>query len=294
MSSRGPNAGAPTGRGGEPGAPPSGESQPSAGTNDNDSAAVTDRRSFLKLLGAAAVVGAGGMSSLGALKEVKASQVLRAAAGPGKRWALVIDVRKIAAQEDYQAIIDACHRYHNVPAIPEPKHQVKWIWTEDYSHAFPGLASPYTPPDLERKPFLVLCNHCDNPPCVRVCPVKATYKREDGIVMQDMHRCIGCKFCMVACPYGARSYNWLPSREFLEKINPDFPLRATGVVEKCTLCYERLVQGQPPLCVEASKGALVFGDLNDPASPVRAAIASRYTIRRAVELGTEPSIFYIV
>jgi Fe-S-cluster-containing dehydrogenase component len=171
---------------------------------------------------------------------------------------------------------------------------VKWIWTEDYSHTFPGLASPYAPPELQSKPFLVLCNHCDNPPCVRVCPVKATFKREDGIVMQDMHRCIGCKFCMVACPYGARSYNWLPPRDFLPQINPDFPPRTTGVVEKCTLCYEQLAQGLPPLCVEASKGALVFGDLNDPGSPVRAAIASHYTIRRATDLGTEPHIFYIV
>jgi Fe-S-cluster-containing dehydrogenase component len=287
-----PQAETPADQAGEGNTAPQGGSAPAAEAQVASSA--PDRRHFLKLLGAAAVAGAGGIASLGALEEVKASQVLRAAAGPGKRWALVIDVRRIATQEDYQAIIDACHRYHNVPSIAEPRHQVKWIWTEDYRHTFPGLASPYTPADLQKQPFLVLCNHCDNPPCVRVCPVKATYKREDGIVMQDMHRCIGCKFCMVACPYGARSYNWLPSRDYLQRINPDFPLRATGVVEKCTLCYERLVQGQAPLCVEASKGALVFGDLNDPASPVRAAIASHYTIRRAVELGTEPSIFYIV
>ncbi len=253
-----------------------------------------ERRGFLKFLGASALLGAGTAAGMGAFVHVDAAEILSGGKDKGTRWALVIDVWKLGTESDYQRIIRACHRYHNVPAIPDPKHEVKWIWTEEYRHAFPTSDHAHAPQAFKDKPFLVLCNHCDDPPCVRVCPVKATFKRWDGIVMQDMHRCIGCKFCMAACPYGARSYNWLPPEPFIENINPDFPTRAAGVVEKCTLCYEQLDRGLPPLCVEASDGALVFGDLNDPQSPVRKAIESRYTVVRKPELGTQPRVFYVV
>jgi molybdopterin-containing oxidoreductase family iron-sulfur binding subunit len=143
----------------------------------------------------------------------------------------------------------------------------------------------------------VLCNHCQNPACVRVCPTKATYKRpEDGIVMMDMHRCIGCRFCMAACPYGSRSFNYGDPRRYLKTIpNPAYPTRTRGVVEKCTFCAERLAVGQPPACVEAAKdGALIFGDLADPNSAVRQILNSKFTIRRQPGLGTGPSVYYIV
>jgi Fe-S-cluster-containing dehydrogenase component len=254
----------------------------------------SNRRDFLKLVGTSALLGAGAVTGWGAWAEVKALE-----AGPSenprrKRWGLVVDVWRLRSPADYQRIIDACHRYHNVPSIPNPKHAVKWIWTDDYRHTFPTLAGPYRSRKLENKPFLVLCNHCENPPCVRVCPVQATFQRPDGIVMQDVHRCIGCKFCMVACPYGARSYNWVPPEPFLDQVNPEFVSRTVGVVEKCTLCYERLDRGLSPVCVEASGGALLFGDLNDPTSAVRTAIESRYTIVRKPELGVEPRVFYRV
>jgi Fe-S-cluster-containing dehydrogenase component len=256
--------------------------------------AGTDRRQFLKLMGASALLGVGSVAGIGAFQEVNAAETLSDPRILAKRWALVVDVWRLAIEADYERIVHACHRAHNVPRIAEPRHQVKWIWSEDYEHAFPGLASPFVSRRVAEKRFLVLCNHCADPPCVRVCPVQATFKRQDGIVMQDMHRCIGCKFCMVSCPYGARSYNWLPPREFLDSVEPEFPPRTTGVVEKCTLCYERLDSGLAPLCAEASRGALVFGDLQDPASAVRSMIESRYTIRRRVELGTEPNVFYVV
>jgi Fe-S-cluster-containing dehydrogenase component len=275
-----------------PDRPDGSRSRDGGGVSSNTSLAG-DRRQFLKLVGASALLGVGGVAGLGAFEEVRASEVL-APGKTGKRWALAIDVWKLRTDVEYQAIIDACHRYHNVPSISDPRHRVKWIWTDDYRHTFPSSASPYSPAQLQSKRFLVLCNHCDNPPCVRVCPVQATFKREDGIVMQDLHRCIGCKFCMVACPYGARSYNFLPPKPLLTEINPDFVPRTTGVVEKCTLCYERLGNGLPPVCVEAAKGAMIFGDLNDPGSAVRSVINSRYTIRRAPELGTEPHVFYVV
>jgi len=257
-------------------------------------AMCAERRHFLRFLGASALLGAGATAGVGSFVKVNAGELLSGLKAKGTRWALVIDVWKLRTSADYDRIIWACHRYHNVPSVAEPRHAVKWIWTEEYRNTFPTSDTTYVPESVESKPFLVLCNHCDNPPCVRVCPVKATFKREDGIVMQDMHRCIGCKFCVVACPYGARSYNWVPPRPLIQNLNPNYPTRAPGVVEKCILCYERLDKGLPPLCVQASEGALLFGDLNDPTSSVRKAIESRYTIVRKPELGTQPRVFYVI
>jgi molybdopterin-containing oxidoreductase family iron-sulfur binding subunit len=149
----------------------------------------------------------------------------------------------------------------------------------------------------------VLCNHCDNPPCVLVCPTQATWRREsDGIIMMDQHRCIGCRYCVAACPYGSRSFNFsTPFPRPLEKqqpTNPDYPTRTKGVVEKCNFCAERLAKGLAPKCVESCKkegaGALTFGDLNDPESEVRKILATTFTVRRKPDLGTNPQIFYVV
>jgi Fe-S-cluster-containing dehydrogenase component len=141
----------------------------------------------------------------------------------------------------------------------------------------------------------VLCNHCNNPPCVRVCPTKATFKRDsDGLVLMDFHRCIGCRFCMAGCPYGARSFNYRDPQPAIAEIQPNFTPRTKGVVEKCNFCAERLARGEMPACVEASEGAAVFGDLNDPSSNVRKILAEQYAITRKPELGTYPSVFYII
>jgi molybdopterin-containing oxidoreductase family iron-sulfur binding subunit len=130
---------------------------------------------------------------------------------------------------------------------------------------------------------------------VRACPTKATWKRErDGIVLMDFHRCIGCRFCMAACPYGARSFNFRDPRPFIQETNKKFPTRMKGVVEKCNFCAERLAVGQMPACVEASNGAIAFGDLYDEHSEVRELLKENYTIRRKQTLGTEPSVYYIV
>ena len=217
------------------------------------------------------------------------------AALTARRWAMVIDARKCLKDQGCVKCIEACHRAHNVPDFSESGRQVKWIWKEPFERAFPSQESAYTPEALQGKPVLVFCNHCDNPPCVRVCPTQATWKREDGLVMMDWHRCIGCRYCVAACPYGSRSFNWLDPRPRIPKLNPDFPTRTKGVVEKCTFCDERLAKGQMPACVESCpEKALVFGDLEAPGSAVRELIRSRYTIRRKPELGTKPEIFYIV
>ena len=253
------------------------------------------RRNFLKISGLCAV-GMGMKPVLDAFAETGSSMVVpNPNALVGKQWAMVVDIRK--CRDDCNDCINACHTAHNVPHFTSPKDEVKWIWQEGYEHAFPGTEHEYMQESLEHKKVMVLCNHCDNPPCVRVCPVKATFKRkEDGIVMMDFHRCIGCRCCMAACPYGSRSFNWRDPRTALNGIpNPDFPTRSMGVVEKCNFCAERLAEGLMPACVDACKEkALVFGDLGDPDSEVREVLREHYTIRRRPELGTGPQVYYIV
>ena len=251
------------------------------------------RRGFF---GAAAGLSALALAGKSALEiQPPQSEPDRGAPAAGTRWALVIDPRKCLDAGDCTKCLDACHKAHNVPAIAEPAHEVKWIWKASFEHAFPSLQTDYPPDDLRDKPVMVLCNHCDNPPCVRVCPTQATWRRDDGIVMMDWHRCIGCRYCVAACPYGSRSFNWQDPRPSLVQTNPNFPTRSKGVVEKCTLCEERLAKGEPPACVEACPAkALVFGNLNDPASEVRSLLRARFTIRRRPELGTRPAIYYIV
>jgi Fe-S-cluster-containing dehydrogenase component len=268
-----------------------------------------DRREFLKIAGASTLLGIGGMSASAILKKnlLEASQVMPDPRGlTAKRWGMVVDISKFKTEDDYRVCIEACNHVHNVPAIGTIKEEVKWIWKETYEHAFPDQENEFLSPEIKHMPFLVLCNHCDNPPCVRVCPTKATFKRKsDGIVMMDMHRCIGCRFCMAACPYGARSFNFRDPRPFLDtaRENLEFPTRMRGVVEKCTFCYERLAKGLIPACVEASQElgrktgrgpGLIFGDLEDPNSEVRKILGTRYSFRRKPELGTQPSVFYIL
>ena len=212
-----------------------------------------------------------------------------------KQWALVIDTRKFHSEKDLEPLVEVCHKIHNVPHLANKRHEIKWIWGAPYHNAFPGKAGRFLSEEVEHKPFLVLCNHCENPPCVRACPTQATFKREsDGIVLMDFHRCIGCRFCMAACPFGARSFNYRDPRPFIANVSKEYPTRMKGVVEKCNFCAERLAVGQLPGCVEAAEGKLYFGDLYDAESEVRGLIKTNYTIRRKQQLGTEPSVYYIV
>ena len=213
-----------------------------------------------------------------------------------KQWAMVIDTRNFQTAKDVEPMIEACNKAHNIPtAIENKNHEVKWIWEAHYHNAFTDKTNQFLNEAVEHRPFLLLCNHCENPSCVRACPTQATFKREsDGIVLMDFHRCIGCRFCMAACPFGARSFNFRDPRPFIEENSKEFPTRSKGVVEKCNFCAERLAVGKMPACVEASNGALAFGDLYDPHSNVRELLKENYTIRRKQTLGTEPSVYYIV
>jgi Fe-S-cluster-containing dehydrogenase component len=254
-----------------------------------------NRRSFLKAAGLS-VAGVCGVPVARALQGAAAPEA--EARGPRKRWAMVVDERKCRTREGCKACSEACHKAHNVPAIKDPRHEIKWIWKEPFANVFPEHVTPYLPEEAKAAPTMVLCNHCDNPPCVRVCPTQSTWKRPDGLVMMDMHRCIGCRYCVTACPYGSRSFNFEDPRPSLGQEPTDYPTRTKGVVEKCTFCAERLAVGGRPLCVEACEGigcgALVFGDANDPHSAVSALLRAGELARRKPELGTSPHVFYLL
>lgn len=257
------------------------------------------RRRFLQIAGVSAL----GLGATPVLNAFAAG----GAEGPGyhlsrnanslsaKQWAMVIDTRKLTTHESVQPIINACNTIHNIPTEIQNKNQeIKWIWETQFHNAFTDEAQKFMDESVEHRPFLLLCNQCENPPCVRACPTQATFKNKEGIVMMDFHRCIGCRFCMAACPFGARSFNFRDPRPFIKKTNTAFPTRMKGVVEKCNFCAERLAVGKKPACVEASNGAIAFGDLYDPSSDVRKLLKENYTIRRKQTLGTEPSVYYIV
>ncbi|RPJ09056.1 MAG: 4Fe-4S dicluster domain-containing protein [Deltaproteobacteria bacterium] len=212
-----------------------------------------------------------------------------------KRWAMAIHLERCWEAEGCRDCIDACHRIHNVPDLGTLKEEIKWVWTMPYEKVFPEHEFELTGEGHRTKPTPLLCNHCDDPPCTRYCPTRATWRQEDGIVMMDFHRCIGCRYCMAGCPYGSRSFNWRDPRPFIKKINLEFPTRTKGVVEKCNFCEERLAQGLLPACVEACKEkALVFGDLKQSGSEIRRVLQGKTVYQRQPELGTKPRVYYLL
>ena len=262
------------------------------------------RRRFLKLAGGATLALAAGKGAVAASAQSHGTNMHggRDQGRSGVRYALAIDIKALDEQTQ-RRMAAVCHKIHNVPNWPKADptkkaDEVKWIWSTGYHNAFPEQAHDWAPSWLH-KDVLVLCNHCDNPPCVRACPTQATFQRADGIVAMDYHRCIGCRFCVSACPYGARSLNfWDPRVALGDNIDPDFPTRTKGVVEKCNLCAERLARGaELPSCVEVSGGAVLFGDLNG-SSPrdlaLKEVLATRFSVRRKPNLGTQPMVFYLV
>ena len=159
----------------------------------------------------------------------------------------------------------------------------------DYDHPVPQADKFYLP---------VQCQQCDAPPCVDVCPVEATWKEKDGIVVVDYNWCIGCRYCEAACPYHARRFNWKKPEVPAEEINPvqaylSNRVRPQGVMEKCTFCLHRTRNGKLPACLEACPtGARVFGNLLDPNSEIRWVLTNKRVFVLKEELGTKPSFFY--
>jgi len=275
----------------------------------------TNRRNFLKVAGISTLAGLGGTAVVDRLvagvnvahASTEGGHGAEHAAAPAahgaptdpsaNRYGLVIDLKKFHEDPSLgEKAVNACIKTHNIPQFPDKKDEIKWIWMTNFENAFPENPSLYRDEATEEHQLPIMCNHCDNPPCVRACPTQATFRTKDGLVVMDYHRCIGCRFCMAACPYGSRSFNWRDPRPFIKELNVDFPSRMRGVVEKCTFCSERVERGQLPACVEAcgESKAMVFGNLNDPNSEIRKILKENHTIQRNPSLGTLPSVFYIV
>lgn len=220
------------------------------------------------------------------------------------RWGMVIDLAKCTA---CQACVVACQTENNVPCVPPGEsargRTISWI------SLLPVIEGEY--PRLTMRLMPVPCVHCDNPPCIRVCPVGATGLNPEGIVRQTFARCIGCRYCTNACPYTRRMFNWYKPEfgEFKEALNPDVSVRPKGVVEKCTLCHHRLMRAREearaanrplaegdylPACAEACPaGAIHFGDLEDAASGVAELARNPRAFRLLEELGTKPKVLYL-
>ena len=159
----------------------------------------------------------------------------------------------------------------------------------------------YNPETVPEPGFMympVQCQHCENPPCVRVCPVQATWKEPDGIVVVDYNWCIGCRYCIAACPYKGRVFNWSEPNIPADELNTDVHYlgnrpRMKNVVEKCTFCVQRVRNGRYPACVEACPtGTRKFGNLLDPSSEIRYLIENKRVFRLKEDLNTEPKFYY--
>ncbi|HLG34106.1 MAG TPA: 4Fe-4S dicluster domain-containing protein [Bacteroidia bacterium] len=284
----------------------------------------SDRRNFLKfglLAGGATLAGIGIQKNLsgeapesgekvkvltadGKLVEVDSSHLqhhpaeakmanLQAREGiEGKKFVMVIDLARCA---NARKCIEGCQKMHH-KAPP-----VEWIKVKRMQDA--EATAPYWMPQP--------CFHCDNPPCTKVCPVDATYKRKDGIVLIDNERCIGCRFCMAACPYNARSFNWgdkwgeakdSTQTEDCCEYSPEksFPAK-TGTVEKCDFCPDMARQGKLPDCVTACpNGTIYYGDANDDTVSngeevlrLSEMLQKKGGYRYLEDLGTEPRVYYL-
>ena len=194
------------------------------------------------------------------------------------RWGMLIDTSKCA--DGCTDCVTACDtEAHIIPGTTETDPH--WIRKVDLKELHTG----------RQQSLPVMCQHCEEPPCVDVCPTGASFKRADGIVLVDKHICIGCRYCVMACPYKARSF----VHEALTNQNPDVP-RGKGVVESCNMCVQRVDQGQLPACVEAcSKAgheAIIFGDLNDANSEIAKRVTTRASVQLRADLALNPGIRY--
>lgn len=222
------------------------------------------------------------------------------------RWGMVIDLDKCTG---CQACVVACKVENNIP-FAEPD-QAAMGRTISWMQLLVGVEGEY--PNVRLRYIPRPCMQCDEPPCIKVCPVSATYKNPDGLVAQIYPRCIGCRYCTNACPYTVKYFNWYGAERppaMDRYLNPDVALRPKGVVEKCTFCVQRLqkakeqadAEGRPlregdyiPACVESCPSrAMYFGDLDDPNSKVAAlSHDTQRAFRLLEELGTEPKVYYL-
>jgi molybdopterin-containing oxidoreductase family iron-sulfur binding subunit len=209
------------------------------------------------------------------LHEIAHAKPAEDAVSSDVRWGMLIDSNKCA--EGCDDCVQACNDEHGLTGFDRPATDAQWIRKVKLKDKQTG----------HTQTLPLLCQHCEKPPCVDVCPTGASFKREDGIVLVDKHICIGCRYCMMACPYKARSF----IHETLQDQMPHAP-RGKGTVESCTFCVHRVDDDRTPACVEActaeNHNAMVFGDLNDPSSDISKQLKQHSTnqIRADLELNT--------
>jgi len=207
---------------------------------------------------------------------------------PGRKFVMVFDLAKCDGCAKCTA---ACSKMH---FVPPDRQWIKVLRMQDAENTAPYF-------------FPQPCFHCDNPPCTKVCPVDATFKRQDGIVLIDNERCIGCRFCMAACPYGARSFNWArpndPPEALAEGYSPEYGFpRRVGTVEKCDFCPDMAARGELPACAAGCPmGVIYYGDENEDAVTNANGDTQRLSkmlvdhggYRQFEELGTKPRVYYL-
>ncbi len=221
------------------------------------------------------------------------------------RWGMIIDLDKCSG---CQACVVACKVENNIPFV-EPE-QAALDRTIAWMDIITTVEGDY--PNVRVRHMPRPCMQCDEPPCIKVCPVSATYKNPEGLVGQIYPRCIGCRYCTNACPYTLKYFNWYAPQwpEEMEKyLNPDVAIRPKGVVEKCSFCVQRLQKARDlarvenrqlreddyvPACVESCpSNAMYFGDLDDPNSRVASLAENARSFRVLEDLGTEPKVYYL-
>ncbi|MDH5410447.1 MAG: 4Fe-4S dicluster domain-containing protein [Alphaproteobacteria bacterium] len=237
-----------------------------------------NRRRFLGAAAAAAGVTLAPGVTLYGVGQAQARGLGEPASGE-VRWGMLIDINQCTA--DCTECVSACATENGLTGHGRPATDAQWI----------RKISVRDPKNGVEKSLPVMCQHCAEPPCVDVCPTGASFKRADGIVLVDKHICIGCRYCMMACPYKARSF----IHEDLTDQKPHAP-RGKGTVESCTFCVHRVDAGGKPACVEAcgatGHGAMTFGDLNDPDSEISRRVAQYATGQIRADLGVDPGVRY--
>jgi molybdopterin-containing oxidoreductase family iron-sulfur binding subunit len=238
---------------------------------------MTGRRKFFAIAaaGLAGVVRAPGIRLIAIARAADPQPAGQQGANPDVRWGMLIDTTQ--CQPGCDDCVRACRTENGLPQEPGPNDS-QWIRKVDLKEIGTGRVASVP----------VMCQHCANPPCVNVCPTGASFKRADGIVLVDRHLCIGCRYCLMACPFKARSFVGEP----ITNQKSDVP-RGRGTSEGCTLCVHRLDAGNKitacaEACAKAGHNAIVFGDLNDPHSEIASRVRELQSrpLRQDMDLDT--------
>jgi molybdopterin-containing oxidoreductase family iron-sulfur binding subunit len=238
------------------------------------------RRGFMAFAaaGIAGILIAPGVRLIEVAQAAAAAGTTSTGANSKVRWGMLIDSTKCAS--GCNDCVTACNTENGLSGGTKTTDS-QWIRKIEIKEVRTG----------KTQSLPVMCQHCAEPPCVDVCPTGASFKRADGIVLVDKHSCIGCRYCMMACPYKARSFVHEP----LTNQNPDVP-RGKGTVESCTMCVHKVDKGEMPACVtacgKAGHEAILFGDLNNPESEISRRIRSIQTTQLRADLKLDPGVSY--